>query len=135
MKCSQCGVCCKLFVINLSEEEYKSGKYKTQFEEFGITSDFTEAEYSGANIITQKDDGSCIYQEPVVLEYAQEYTRFKKWIVDFVHWLETKGIFPTYQKDNKCSIHETRPEVCRKFFCTDPSFKSMICKIDEYKNK
>ena len=63
MSCSQCGVCCKLFVINLSEGEYKSGNYKTQFEEFGIISDFTEAEFSGANIITQKEDGSCIYQE------------------------------------------------------------------------
>jgi len=100
MLCSQCGVCCKLFVINLSEEEYKSGNYQTQFEEFGLTKDFIEAEFSGANIITQKQDGSCIYQ-----------------------------------KDNKCSIHKTRPEVCKKFFCTDPSFKSMTEKIDEYKNK
>ena len=100
MLCSQCGVCCKLFVINLSEEEYNSGNYKTQFEEFGLIKDFIEAEFSGANIITQKQDGSCIYQ-----------------------------------KDNKCSIHKTRPEVCRKFFCTDSNFKSMIEKINEYKNK
>jgi Fe-S-cluster containining protein len=100
MICSQCGVCCKLFVINLSEEEYKSGNYKTQFEEFGIISDFKEAGFSGANIITQKQDGSCIYQ-----------------------------------KDNKCSIHKTRPAVCRKFFCIDNNFKSMIDKINEYKNK
>ena len=66
MLCSECGVCCKLFVINLSEEEYKSGNYKTQFEEFGIISDFREAEFSGANIITQKKDGSCICQEPEI---------------------------------------------------------------------
>ena len=54
MKCDQCGVCCKLFLINLTEKEYKSGKYKTQFEEFGLTKDFKEAEMCGANIITQK---------------------------------------------------------------------------------
>lgn len=100
MLCSQCGVCCKLFVINLSEEEYNSKKYNTQFEEFGLTEDFEGAEFCGANIITQKKDGSCMYQ-----------------------------------KDNKCSIHETRPEVCKKFFCIDPSFKSMIEKIKEYKKK
>jgi len=59
MLCSQCGVCCKLFLINLTKEEYKSGKYKTQFGEF--VEDFEEAELCGANIITQKEDGSCIY--------------------------------------------------------------------------
>ena len=98
MKCSKCGVCCKLFVINLSEEEYKSKNYKTQFEEFGLTEDFEEAEYCGANIITQKQDGSCIYQ-----------------------------------KDNKCSIHDTRPKACRNFFCTDPNFESMNKKIRDHK--
>ncbi len=61
MKCSQCGVCCKLFVINLTEEEYKSRKYKTQFDEFEFVEDFEEAELCAANIITQKEDGSCTY--------------------------------------------------------------------------
>ena len=35
MKCEQCGVCCKLFLINLTEEEYKSGKYRLVFDELG----------------------------------------------------------------------------------------------------
>lgn len=61
MKCSACGVCCKLFLINLTEEEYKSGKYRTQFEAFGLVNDFIEAEMIGANIIEQKEDGSCFY--------------------------------------------------------------------------
>ncbi len=61
MKCSQCGVCCKLFYINLSKEEYSSGKYKTQFDEFEFVDDFEEAELCAANIITQKEDGSCTY--------------------------------------------------------------------------
>ena len=61
LECSQCGVCCRLFLINLNSEEYKSCRYKTQFEEFGLTSDFMEAEMCGANIITQKKDGSCFY--------------------------------------------------------------------------
>jgi len=61
MKCSQCGICCKLFLINLTEEEYKSGKYKTQFDEFEFVEDFEEAELCAANIITQKEDGSCTY--------------------------------------------------------------------------
>lgn len=63
MKCDQCGVCCNLFLINLNEEEYKSGNYKTEFESFGIINDFVEAEFSGSNIIEQKKDGSCFYLE------------------------------------------------------------------------
>ncbi len=60
MGCNQCGVCCKLFVINLNEEEYKSGKYKTIFEGFGLM-DFEEAELTGANLLAQNEDESCIY--------------------------------------------------------------------------
>jgi len=60
-KCSGCGVCCKLFLINLSKEEYQSRKYRTQFQSFGLTKDFVEAELCGANIIEQKEDGSCFY--------------------------------------------------------------------------
>ncbi len=99
MECTQCGVCCRLFLINLTEEEYKSGRYKTMFDEF--VPDFEEAEMVGANILAQKQDGkTCIYL-----------------------------------KDNKCSIHNFRPESCRKFFCDtkDPSFKEMVDKINEYK--
>ena len=60
-KCLECGTCCKLFLINLTEEEYQSGKYKTQFEMFGLINNFKEAERCAANIIEQKKDGSCIY--------------------------------------------------------------------------
>ncbi len=61
MKCAQCGVCCKLFLVNLADEEYKSGRYKTVFDEF--VEEFEEAEMVGANIVEQKEDGSCIYLE------------------------------------------------------------------------
>ena len=59
MGCKQCGVCCRLFLINLTEDEYKSGRYKTMFDEF--VHDFQEAEMVGANILKQKEDGSCFY--------------------------------------------------------------------------
>lgn len=62
MVCLQCGVCCKLFLINLDEEEYFSEKYQTVFDEFG-TVEFEEAELTGANILKQKEDDSCIYLE------------------------------------------------------------------------
>jgi Fe-S-cluster containining protein len=95
-KCSQCGLCCKLFLINLTEEEYRSGKYKTQFEEFGQIANFRKARECGANTLKQNPDGSCIYL-----------------------------------KDNKCTIHETRPKVCRKFFCSSKAkkFQGMIDEI------
>ena len=81
-KCSQCGLCCCLFLVNLTEDEYRSGKYKTQFEKFGLIDDFHKAAEWGVNTLEQKKDGSCIYL-----------------------------------KKNKCSIHQTRPQACREFFC------------------
>ena len=85
-------------MINLSEEEYKSNKFRTQFDDFGIIDDFEEAEMTGANIIKQKPDGSCYYL-----------------------------------KNNKCSIHKTRPISCKNFFCSskDKKFKKMIKMIQE----
>lgn len=60
-KCLECGVCCRLFLINLSEEEYKSGKFKTQLEEFDLINDFKKASMCGVKILKQKKDGCCIY--------------------------------------------------------------------------
>lgn len=61
MECKLSGVCCKLFYINLTKEEYQSKTFKTQFEEFGYVEDFNEAEAYGANILSKNDDGSCVY--------------------------------------------------------------------------
>jgi Fe-S-cluster containining protein len=60
-KYSGCGLCCRLFLVNLTEEEYRSGKYRTQFEAFGVIDDFQRATMCGANILKQKEDGNCIY--------------------------------------------------------------------------
>lgn len=60
-KCDQCGVCCTLFLINLSKKEYYTGLYKTELEKFGLIENFKLASECGANIIKQKKDGSCYY--------------------------------------------------------------------------
>src|SRR3989338_505139 len=60
-ECKLSGVCCRLFFINLTEEEYASKKFKTQFEEFGFVEDFGEAQEYGANVLSKKEDGSCVY--------------------------------------------------------------------------
>jgi len=85
-----------LFLINLDEEEYRSGKYKTYFEEFGLIDDFDKVKSCGANILKQKEDGRCLYL-----------------------------------KNNKCSIHKTRPHVCREFYCSSKlkKFQKMIGQI------
>ena len=62
-KCSECGECCKLFLINLTEEEYKSKEFKTQFDKFDFIEDFNLAEECGANILEQDSKGACIYLE------------------------------------------------------------------------
>jgi Fe-S-cluster containining protein len=59
--CKSCGVCCSLFLINLSKKEYESGKYKTMFQEFGIIEDFNKAKNCGASFLAKKSDNSCVY--------------------------------------------------------------------------
>ena len=63
-ECFECGECCKLFLITLTESEYNSKRYKTQFEDidgFEFIKGFKKAEECGTNIIKQNNDGSCIY--------------------------------------------------------------------------
>ena len=60
-KCNKCGICCKLFLINLNEAEYKSRRYKTMFEKFGIIENFSEAKKYGINILAQNEDNGCVY--------------------------------------------------------------------------
>jgi len=80
--CDQCGVCCRLFLINLDEEEYNSGKFETVFDGIATVKGFDDARECGANFLAQHESGSC-----------------------------------KYLVNNSCSIHESRPKVCRNFFC------------------
>ena len=100
--CVQCGVCCRLFLINLDETEYKSGKYKTIFDDIISIDNFDEASECGANLLAQNKDGSCIYL-----------------------------------KNNSCSIHDIRPQVCREYFCNskESKFKDMHKTIARYKER
>ena len=61
LKCFQCGLCCRLFLINLTKEEYFSGEYDTPLKKFGLIDDFKKASACGVNILKQKRDGSCNY--------------------------------------------------------------------------
>jgi len=90
--CSMCGLCCRLFLININEEEYCSGQYLTVFDDIEIFDDFSKARECGANLLRQQRDGSCVYL-----------------------------------KESKCTIHRTRPAVCRGFFCcgTENKYKEM----------
>lgn len=63
MKCERCGVCCRLFYINLNEAEYRSGRYLTQFGKAQAGDDWREVVTVGANLLATKPDGSCIYLE------------------------------------------------------------------------
>jgi Fe-S-cluster containining protein len=59
--CSQCGICCRMFLINLNKKEWLTGWYKTQLKEFFLDKDFDTVLRYGGNILCQKKDGSCIY--------------------------------------------------------------------------
>ena len=74
--------------------------------------DFEEAELVGANLLAKKE---CNINE--------ENKDNKEECI--------------YLKDNKCSIHKTRPAVCKKFFCNskNPQFKVMIEMINKVKAK
>jgi len=60
-RCAQCGLCCKLFLINITREEWASHSYKTALRNFDNDDDFSVIETYGGNILEQKKDGSCIY--------------------------------------------------------------------------
>ena len=63
LKCNQSGRCCKLFLVDLNEEEYKSEKFETELGEFGMIDDFKLAKEAGANILKRREDGACVYLE------------------------------------------------------------------------
>jgi len=86
--CNQCGDCCKLFLINLNEEEYNSKKFETILPFSDELEKFAEIKKYGLNLVAQQADGSCFYL-----------------------------------KNNQCSIHATRPKVCRGFFCNSKNKK------------
>jgi len=48
-------------MVNINEEDYYSGKYKTIFADLNLNLPFAEAELVGANILAQHEDESCIY--------------------------------------------------------------------------
>jgi Fe-S-cluster containining protein len=97
-KCTQCGLCCSMFLVNLSKDEYYSGRYKTEHEKYGVINNFTKVIECGANILKKKNSGECFYL-----------------------------------KNNRCSIHKSRPQVCRDFFCNSKlkKFQNMIKLIDK----
>ena len=59
--CSKCGACCRLFIVDLTKEEYLSGKYITDFKD--QFDSFKQADMAGANLLAQKEDKSCVYLE------------------------------------------------------------------------
>lgn len=59
--CFQCGICCRLFYINLNQKEWESGRYNTQVNKSDTDDDFATVQQYGGNILSQQKDGSCIY--------------------------------------------------------------------------
>jgi len=59
--CAQCGICCRLFYINLTQKEWESETYETQVKASEIYDKFRIVQGYGGNILCQKNDGSCIY--------------------------------------------------------------------------
>jgi Fe-S-cluster containining protein len=61
--CIQCGICCRLFLINLNQKELLSGKFETQFKEYISDTNFDTIKKYGGNILKRNSDGSCNYLE------------------------------------------------------------------------
>jgi len=59
--CSQCGICCRMFFINLNQKEWESGAYETLAKSPEVDDQFHSVQEYGGNILRQKKDGSCIY--------------------------------------------------------------------------
>lgn len=99
--CNGCGLCCKLFYINLSKVEYESDKYQTIFRDIYKDTNYVKARECGAIFLDKKENEECIYLI-----------------------------------NNKCSIHDRRPVVCRNFYCSSKSkkFEKMRRIIEEARN-
>jgi len=76
--CSQCGICCKLFLINLTKKEWKSGKYNTELKEFDSDNKFEIIQKYGGNILRQNKDGSCIYLNKNICSIHNDRPQFCK---------------------------------------------------------
>jgi Fe-S-cluster containining protein len=61
LSCSQCGLCCRLFIINLTKKEWLSDEYETELKKYFATDDFKTIQKYGGNILKQQENGSCIY--------------------------------------------------------------------------
>lgn len=74
--------------------------------------------------------GCCRALFPVELVDSEDIERFGK------EALEYKDGGCEYLEGNKCSIHETKPKVCKEFYCdTHPLKKEKIKKfMEENKN-
>ena len=59
--CESCTLCCKLFLVNLSEKEYFSGVFQTEINNTERYENFDEIIEYGMNILKKNDDGTCIY--------------------------------------------------------------------------
>ena len=76
--CTQCGICCTLFLINLTKKEWESGKYNTELKEFDLDNKFETIQKYGGNILKQNRDGSCIYLIKNICSIHNERPQFCK---------------------------------------------------------
>ena len=60
--CKNCGACCTLFLVNLSRNEYASGRYQTLLQDHGVIKNFAHAQRCGAHLVAKNADDSCIYR-------------------------------------------------------------------------
>lgn len=61
ISCDSCTLCCKLFLINLNEKEFRSGMFQTELIPDENFDDFETVEEYGLNIVKKNEDGTCIY--------------------------------------------------------------------------
>ena len=59
--CEGCTLCCKLFLVNLTEKEFYSGVFLTELNGSEQSEDFDIIEKYGLNIVKKNGDGTCIY--------------------------------------------------------------------------
>lgn len=100
--CETCksAACCKAFLVRITEEEYKSGLY----DPYAVA--FTD------NVIQQLQSDFLLPAMMAVPNLLQT--------TGTQYYLEGAVNQPCpFLKDNKCSIYEDRPYVCRTYTCVD----------------
>lgn len=72
------------------------------------------------NFIQLTPAEEAVFEKKVKVEIVNDETLGKGWFFD-----DETGACPFLGEDKRCTVYDERPEVCRKFICTNKQFQGV----------